>query len=232
VPDTCPRCRQAVRAGARFCTGCGGVLDPSGPVPAPGRPATGPHYRLALVTFGVAVVVVGSVLAAVLLLRPGGAAGAPGATAPATAAAAPPQTSAAAPGPDSGPVRPTDPGTALSQERAEDAAAADSLVGLWIPQVSAKAAGRAVNGVTYDDGLIWTEFQSYRAAYPDALLVRSSDYTSFRVPGYWVVVIGRAFATADAANAWCAQQSYGPDDCFAKRLSHTSGPAGNTGPRG
>jgi hypothetical protein len=230
VPDTCPHCRQAVRAGTRFCTGCGGPLDPPAPIPVPGRAATGPRYGLALVTFGVAAVVVGSVLTAVLLLRPGGAA-TPGATTAATAAAAPQHTSAAAPVPDSEPVRPTDPGTALGQERAGDATAADSLVGQWIPQVSAKAAGLVVNGVTYDDGLIWAEFQKYRAAYPDALLVRSSDYSSFRVPGYWVVVIGRAFATADAVNAWCAQQAYGPDGCFAKRLSHTSGPAGNTSPR-
>ncbi len=33
------------------------------------------------------------------------------------------------------------------------------------------------------------------------------------------------------ANSWCSQNGYGVNDCFAKRLSHTDGPPGNTVPR-
>jgi len=46
-----------------------------------------------------------------------------------------------------------------------------------------------------------------------------------------VTVIAEPFATSSAANAWCLHQQYGVDDCFAKRLSHTEGPAGNTASR-
>ena len=72
---------------------------------------------------------------------------------------------------------PIDPATALRQEVLADDAAAESLIGSWVPQVSSK------------------------------------------------------FPTSSAANAWCVQQQHGVDDCFAKRLSHTEGPAGNTAAR-
>jgi serine/threonine-protein kinase len=46
-----------------------------------------------------------------------------------------------------------------------------------------------------------------------------------------VTLAAEPFDTAEAANAWCVTQALAPGDCFAKRLSHSDGPSGNTRPR-
>jgi hypothetical protein len=88
-----------------------------------------------------------------------------------------------------------------------------------------------VGGLAYDEERIWKEFQAAAAAYPDAALLRSDDYSSFKRAGFWVTVVTRAFPNAESANAWCDAEGFSPDNCFAKRLSHTDGPEGNTVPR-
>ena len=50
----------------------------------------------------------------------------------------------------------------------------------------------------------------------------------FNGSDFWVVVHPQGFATAAAANAWCDAQGYSPDDCYAKKLSHSGGPSGTT----
>jgi hypothetical protein len=124
-----------------------------------------------------------------------------------------------------------DPATELEQEAANDSAAAESLVGTWVPQLSSKRKGLVVNGKTFDDTQIWNDFQRSRNTHSNAILLRSDDFSSFRQPGYWVTVVAERFPTPDAANTWCGEQGYAAEDCFAKRLSHTDGPAGNTAPR-
>ena len=62
-------------------------------------------------------------------------------------------------------------------------------------------------------------------------LTRSERFTSFRARDYWVTLAAKPFDSAEAANAWCVAEGLAPDDCFAKRLSHTEGPSGNTRPR-
>ncbi len=119
-------------------------------------------------------------------------------------------------------------GSALRRRHAADRAAVDGLVGSWVPQISSKASGLVVRGVTYDDARIWSEFQRARATYPDVVLVRSAEFRSFQLRGHWVTVVGRPYASAAGANAWCARQGFGRQDCFAKRLSRTSGPSANT----
>jgi len=68
--------------------------------------------------------------------------------------------------------------------------------------------------------------------YADLFMVSSNDYSSFRYSGYYVTLIPRTFATAAGANAWCDSEGFAIGDCFAKRLSHTAGPDGNTVERG
>ena len=68
--------------------------------------------------------------------------------------------------------------------------------------------------------------------YKDVFMVSSSDYTTFRYSGYYVTMIPRTFSTAAAANAWCDSEGFATGNCFAKRLSHTDGPDGNTVERG
>lgn len=118
--------------------------------------------------------------------------------------------------------------TTLREQASADQATVRTLVERWVPQISSKAPGRVIDGVTYDEARIWSEFRALRAKYPDVVLLPSGDYRSFAQRGHWVTVVARGFADAAAANAWCDRQGFAPDDCFAKRLSRTGGPTGNT----
>lgn len=120
----------------------------------------------------------------------------------------------------------------LDAQVLSDAPAVDSVVGYWVPQVSSKTIGTIDSaGVEYGYTEILAGFQDWRRRYADAVLLRSGDFTSFRSSGYWVVVVARPFADSAGANRWCDQQGLARDDCFAKRLSRTDGPEGNTEPR-
>lgn len=126
---------------------------------------------------------------------------------------------------------PATPAAQLLRQQADDAPAVEALVGKWVPQVSAKSVGLVVDGVTFDEQRILADFQTIAARYPDAVLLRSEDFTSFRSPDFWVTVVPQTFAAAADANAWCDREGFAADDCFAKRLSHTEGPTGNSVPR-
>lgn len=133
-----------------------------------------------------------------------------------------------APTTPSGSLTAGDPAQALQRQVTADRPRAESLVGQWVPQLGSKAAGLVVNGRTFDEASILADFTVSRSRFPQAILVRSDDYTSFRRGGFWVTLAGQPFATAQEANAWCDQQSLLRDDCFAKRLSHSEGPEGNS----
>jgi serine/threonine-protein kinase len=116
----------------------------------------------------------------------------------------------------------------LREQAAADREAVARLVGRWVPQISSKAPGMVIGGVTVDEARILAEFRANQAKFPDAALVRSGDYRSFTRRGLWVTVVARAFADADAANEWCERQGFDTDDCFAKRLTNSGTPRGNT----
>lgn len=122
----------------------------------------------------------------------------------------------------------SDAGNQLTSLRSSDSPEVSTLADQWVPQLSSKQAGMVVQGVTYDDAAILADHEALRARYPQARLVLSDDWSDFRGSGYWVTVVAEPFATADAANAWCGQQGIGPNDCFAKKLSHTAGPQSST----
>jgi hypothetical protein len=126
---------------------------------------------------------------------------------------------------------PVDPSVALAAQADADHERAEAVLGYWIPQLSSKQAGMVINGLQYDDARILQDFRETVSLHSDAILVRSGDYTSFRRAGYWVVLVAQPQTSAAAANAWCNAQRIGRDDCFAKRLSHSEGPSGNTVPR-
>lgn len=114
---------------------------------------------------------------------------------------------------------------------AADRATAESLVDRWLPQVASKQVGTVDAGATYDEAAIVTEVEALKRRFPDAVVVRSDDFASFRRPGFWVTLVAVPSPSADGANAWCADNGFAPGRCFAKRLSHSSGPRGNTVPR-
>lgn len=119
----------------------------------------------------------------------------------------------------------------LDQEAQRGEAAARSILDLWIPQLSAKRVGLRADGIVYDDASLRRQYEGLKQRYPDALLVRSGTFSSFTHPDFWVVVVPRTFPSGPDVNSWCAAQGFDRDNCFAKRLSTTSGPRGNTLPR-
>ena len=116
----------------------------------------------------------------------------------------------------------------LRQRLMTDEPYAEQLVGWWVPQVSAKRLGAIVDGVVYDHDEMSRHVSSLEQRFPGALLIWSGNYTSFSSPDFYVVVVPTPFDTGAAAIGWCVAQGLGPDDCFAKRLSHTLDPTNST----
>ena len=195
--------------------------DFEGPVEVPieRRPAGGLIPALAA-----AAIIIGGGVCGVLLLMPAESGPAERSAAPnsvpASAAAGSPAVPAVAAPVADAPGEPM----SLGQQAIADQSAARKLVGRWVPQLFAGEAARSGD----DETRLRAQYRALRERYPEVVLVRSDDYRSFAQPGRWVVLLARSFPTAAAANAWCARQGLAPDDCFAKRLSRTSGPRTNT----
>jgi serine/threonine-protein kinase len=124
-----------------------------------------------------------------------------------------------------------DPVDELRRQIDGDAADVEELVGKWVPQLSSKREGDVVDGTRYDPAAILADFRGWQDKVPTSVLTRSERFTSFRGQNYYVTLAAEPFDNAEDANAWCDDQGLAPDDCFAKRLSHSEGPSGNTRPR-
>lgn len=118
--------------------------------------------------------------------------------------------------------------TDLRRQVDGDRSAAEGLVGYWVPQLSSKQLGVRLNGVTFDYPAILADFQALRTRFPQSVLIRSDDYSSYLRPGFWVTVAAQTYASANDANAWCDTNGFAAEDCYAHRLSHTDGPAGSS----
>jgi hypothetical protein len=119
---------------------------------------------------------------------------------------------------------PADPATALDELNLQveaDRADVEVLVDQWVPQLSAKRPGLVANGITYDYDEILADFRATQARYPDALLLYSGEYSSFKYGDFWITVMPLPHSDGPAANSWCDGQGIGPDDCYAKMISHT-----------
>ncbi|WP_409492483.1 hypothetical protein [Amycolatopsis sp. cmx-11-12] len=82
--------------------------------------------------------------------------------------------------------------------------------------------------MTFDHQRIWTDFLRSLERYPDALLVRSGDFSSFRQGDFWITLVPVPHFSGPAANGWCESAGIGRDGCYAKRLAHSGGYAENT----
>lgn len=228
MTPTCDRCHEPVGPQAQFCPKCGHRSAPPSDLLAPpstARPVPRPTVLAVVLTAAVLVLVAGG--GAWLLLDRAPTPPTPGVDAMRTAA--PPSTESPAPTPR--PDTAADPTEALAAQAEADRGRADATIGYWLSQISAKQAGLVVDGVTYDDQRIWAEYTSAAGTYPNVILVRSAEFSSFRRGGFWVVLVAQPYATAAEANAWCDTQGFAADDCFAKRLSHTESPERNSQPR-
>lgn len=170
-------------------------------------------------------------------------------TAPAPTTSLPPVTTAPPPPPTVPPptVPPTtsprpqvmseaDALVALSDQVSSDASAVEQLVGLWVPQISAKKPGLDVpddDRGTYTAAMVLSDHLAYRQRYASdgVLLLRSADF-NFKIQGFLVTVVDRPFQTAEEANAWCEGNGIGVKDCFAKQLVHGPYVTGTVRPRG
>ncbi len=107
---------------------------------------------------------------------------------------------------------------ALQRIAAEDAPAIEALDGRWTPQLSSKEKGTVWDGLVYDYADILALHLRLKARYPEVLLAFSSDWRSFKLPGYWVTVEGTPYAGARAALDWCVGEGWSADNCYAKRI--------------
>ena len=218
---TCSTCGNGLEYEDRFCRRCAAPVPPG---PADGRrpPGRGP------VVAGVVAVVVALLAGATAVawsLRPAGGAGT-SPTAEGVASGPPPPAVASTPA--GRPIPPTgDPTSALAAQAAADRPTAEASVGYWLPQISSRAAGLQVGDVLYDDARILAELQEAQRRH-GAILVRSDDFSTSKRSGYWVFLVPQRFTVPQAANSWCVAAGFEPEDRFAKRLSRTDGPDGNT----
>ncbi|MCA1702028.1 MAG: hypothetical protein LC808_01645 [Actinobacteria bacterium] len=123
---------------------------------------------------------------------------------------------------------PVSPDVALQQQVDNDRQQVEALVGYWVPQLSSKTVGLPADGIIYGYGEILDHFHSVQARYPQALLLSSDDYTSFKMNNYWVIVIPTPYSSGADANSWCDTQGIDSDNCFAKLLTHSGSYEGTT----
>jgi hypothetical protein len=224
---TCRQCGLQVGPGARFCTTCGAAVSAS----VPRSPAG------VIGALGATVAVLAGVAAFVVFAKPGVVAGFPTADPdfrPVVVVPVPDGSDESLPTPEDTPtVEPVDAALAeLQLIRDADRSMAESLVGQWVPQLSAKRPGMVVAGVTYDYVEILRDYRETQASYPDALLLYSGEYSSFKYDDFWITVEPLPHYDGPSANAWCDGQGIPVDDCYAKMISHTVGYEGATLLRG
>lgn len=217
----CTDCGTPQEPGSRFCTGCGKQVSAAEPV-------TRPRDRL-----------VAAVAVLTLLLGAGGVAAWATLTRdtetpiPSNPAAPPSRPQAATSTSQvTTPLLSVDPQDAARDELTQQISldrpqVQGELAEKWVPQLSSKRPGLVVDGITYNYTDIVHDHYSLRPTYR-ARLVWSGDWSSFREGNFYVTVAAAPFSTPEEANAWCDRQAIDSANCFAKRLSTSSGPDGST----
>ena len=95
----------------------------------------------------------------------------------------------------------------------------ETLAESWVAQLSARPAGMQSTDRTATDAAILAGHDTLRKQYPGAVLLRSTDWNYDGQ--FWITVVNERFSTAEEANAWCDTHRFAPQDCFAKKLSHS-----------
>ena len=208
-------------------------MSPSLPAPtssSPPQPAATPRARRALdggpVTV-VALLAVAVVAVLVAVLAIANRAPSPTSAGTVAIAAQAPSLETTAAAPASAAVS-TDPQSQLGSLAASDSATIEGLAGSWVPQLSSKRPGVIADGRSYDAAAILAEHQALRSTYPGARLLWSGDFANYRGRDFWVTVLAEPMSDAASANAWCDAQNLDGEHCYAVRLTHSGGPAGNS----
>ncbi|WP_156798072.1 hypothetical protein [Brevibacterium mcbrellneri] len=98
----------------------------------------------------------------------------------------------------------------------------------WVVQLSAKQPNDNAGDEEWDYSKILKEYQDNEKTYGTLAMLKSEDWSSFRVKDYWVTVIPTGYDSPEPALKKCEEFKLDRDNCFAKRLSHTKGPDGST----
>lgn len=100
-----------------------------------------------------------------------------------------------------------------------DEGTAMSLVGRFVPQLSAKRIGLELQGVTYTADAVLQDHLLFRSGF-GAILVDAGAYffTNGGAPmdGWYLTIVPMAFDTKDDAQAWCRSAGFAPTDCFGR----------------
>lgn len=102
------------------------------------------------------------------------------------------------------------------------------LTDRWVVQLSAKKPGLEADERTWDEESILEEFEENQRRHPEAILLWSGDWSSFRLADFWVTVLAEPYDSPDEALATCTNLGLDRDNCFAKKLSTSEGPDGTT----
>ena len=94
------------------------------------------------------------------------------------------------------------------------------------PQLSSKTDGThdPLDNKTYTYADIYSQYLALRLKYPNVRVLSSSEWKSYKLPGYWVVVAGIAFTTPEEPNTWCDDRGIAATQCFAKQLVRDGAP--------
>lgn len=102
------------------------------------------------------------------------------------------------------------------------------LNGHWLAQLSSKHPGLVADGKVWDDCAILDEFLALRLRFTDVRMLWSDEWSVFSYQGWWVTVAAATFPGPDDANAWCRQQGFDNEHCFAKLISTSASSDGST----
>lgn len=97
----------------------------------------------------------------------------------------------------------------------------------WVPQLSSKRPGVVDQGVVWDNEMTLDEHLRLRQEY-GAKLLWSGDWSTFDAPNFWVTIAPITYPTASGALAWCREQGFDRNHCYAKLISKTHGVPGST----
>ena len=102
---------------------------------------------------------------------------------------------------------------------AGDEPTADGLVGMYVPQMSAKFEGQEENGITYGPDEIVADHQQYLDQY-GAILVDGSVYNfqsnNEQMVGWYLSIVPEPFFTKDESNQWCTDRGFDTSHCFGR----------------
>jgi len=109
----------------------------------------------------------------------------------------------------------------LQQWVAQDRPTADTLVGKWIPQLSAKRVGLEADGIVYGPVDIVADHEPLRATY-GAILVDGGafQFTTSGGPmtGWFLSIVPEPFDSKAEALDWCTDRGLNSNNCLAREF--------------